>query len=54
MVTTSSKKINMIIYFENVTVGLYVFYVFDTLVKFCVNQILFTIKSINLFFVHNF
>ena len=40
------KKINKTTYFENVTVRLYVFYVLiNTHVKFCVNQILFTIRA---------
>ena len=40
--------------FKNQTVGLHVFYVFKIHVKFSINQILFTIQSINLFFMHNF
>ena len=44
----------MTIYFENLTVGLNVIYFLDTHVKLCVNQMLFTIQSINLFFMHNF
>ena len=44
----------MIIYFENLTVELQVLYVLKTYVKFHVNQILFTIQSINLFFMYNF
>ena len=38
----------MIIYFENLTVGLHVLYVLNTHVKFHVNRILFTIR-----FMHN-
>ena len=37
------KKINMTIYFENLTIALYVL---NTHVKFCMNQILFIIQSI--------
>ena len=40
--------------FKNQTVGLHVFYVFNIHIKFCINQILFTIQSINLFFMHYF
>ena len=38
-----TKKINMTIYFENLTVGLNVCYVFTMHIKFCANRILFTI-----------
>ena len=41
----------MVTYFENLTAGLHVLY---THVKFCVNWMLFTIQSINLFSMHNF
>ena len=54
LVTTPTKTINMIIYFENLIVVLYGFYIFKTHVKFHVNWILFTIQFINLFFMHNF
>ena len=50
---TLTKKINMTTYFENLTVGLHVLYVLNIHVKFHSNRILFTIKSINLFFIHN-
>ena len=39
----SLKKVNIITYFENLIVGLYVLYVFNRQVKFCVNQMLCTI-----------
>jgi len=48
------KKINMTTYFENIIVELHTFYVCNTHVKFYVNWILFTIWSLNLFFMHNF
>ena len=48
------NKINITTYFENITVKLHVLYTLNTHVKFCVNQILFTIWSINLYFIHNF
>ena len=41
-------------YFENLTVELHVFYVLHTYVKICANWILYTIRFINLFFMHNF
>ena len=41
--TIISPKINITTQFENLTVELYAFYAFNTHVKFCVNQILFTI-----------
>ena len=39
---------------ENLTVELHFLYIFNTHVKFRLNQMLFTIRSINLFFIHNF
>ena len=51
MAATPIKKINMVTYFENLTIGLLVLY---THVKFCVNKMLFTIQSINIFFMYNF
>ena len=48
--TLSLIKINMNTYFKNLAVGLHVFYVFNMNVEFCTNWILFTIRSINLFF----
>ena len=41
-------------YFENLTIKLHVLYSLNTHVKFCVNQILFTIRSISLYFMRNF
>ena len=52
--TILTKQINMITYFENLTFKLHVLYVFKTRVKFYANRILFTIQSINLFFMYNF
>jgi len=43
----------MTTYFENVTIGLHVLYVFKMYVKFHSNQILFTLRSINLYFMPN-
>ena len=54
MATTSTKKINMFIYFENLFDGVLVLYVLNMHIKFHVNQKLFTIRFINLFLMHNF
>jgi len=50
----SFKNINTVIYFENLTIGLHVFYTLNTDVKFCINQMLFIIRFLNLFFKPNF
>ena len=47
------ERINMARYFENIIVGLHIFYVLHTYAKFCANRMLFTIGSIN-FFMHSF
>ena len=39
---------------KNLAAELHFLYVFNTHVKFHSNRILFTIRSINLFFIHNF
>ena len=44
----------MTTYFEDLIVRLHILYVLNTNVKFCINQVLFTIRSLNLFFIHNF
>ena len=44
----------MTTYFKNLTIGLHIFYVLNKHVKFHINQILFSIRFINLFFMHNF
>ena len=54
MATTCTKKINMIIYFENIIIELHFLYVLNMHVKFHVNQMLFTIWFINLFLMYNF
>ena len=48
------KKLKMNTYFENLTVGFNVHCFLKTCIKFCANQMLFTIRSINLFFMHSF
>ena len=45
------KKINMIIYLDNFIARVYVL---NKHIKFHINQMLFIIRSINLFFIHNF
>ena len=42
------------VYFKNLIVGLHVLYILNMYVKFHSNQTLFTIRSINLYFMHNF
>ena len=48
------KKLNMTTYFENLTVRFHVHCILKMRIKFCVNQMLFNIRSINLFFMHSF
>ena len=48
------KKFNIAIYFENIIVKLYVIYIFNMYVKFRTKQMLFTIWSTNMFFIHDF
>ena len=40
--------------FKNLTIEFHVLYVFNIHIKFYSNWMLFTIQSINLFFIHNF
>ena len=54
MAITLTKKINMTTYFENLTIGLLVLYILNTNIIFHANWMLSTIRSINLFFTHNF
>ena len=49
-----SLKNNIVTYFESLIIGLYVFLCFNTNVKFGLNQMLFAIESINLFFMYTF
>ena len=44
-------KINIATYFENLIIGLHVLYALIKHVKFCTNQLLFTIQSINIFYI---
>ena len=46
-----SKKINIVIYFENLTIELYILYVLNIHIKFYINRMLFTIRFIILFFM---
>ena len=43
----------MTIYFENLTVRLYVFYILNMNIKFHSNWMLITIQSINVLLMHN-
>ena len=52
--TTLTKKINIITFFENLTVELYVLYVLKTYVKFHANRMLYIIQSLIFFFMYNF
>ena len=47
-------KISIITYFENLTIELHILYNLNIHVKFCINRILFTTWSINLYFMHSF
>ena len=44
----------MTTYFKILTIGLHILYVLNKHVKFHINQILFSIRFINLFFMHYF
>ena len=46
-----SKKINIVIYFENLTIELHILYVLNIRIKFYINRMLFTIRFIILFFM---
>ena len=48
-----SCNLNIITYFENLTVKLHIFYALNIHVKFCVDWILFTIIFTSLYFMHN-
>ena len=48
------KKINVLIYFKNLTDKLHFLYVLKIHIKFYFNRVLFTIRFKNLFFMHNF
>ena len=55
IMTKFSKNIGCnLTYFKNLTTELHVLYTLNTRVKFCVNQILFTIWSIRLYIMYNF
>ena len=51
--THTHTHIYIYIYIYNITVELHVFYIFKTRVKFQANRWLFTIRSINFFFLYN-
>ena len=49
-----SNNLLMNLYFENFTIGLHILYVLNMHANFHINQILFTIQSINSSFMHYF
>ena len=49
----SLKKLIKLHILKNLIVGLYILYVINTYFKFHVNQMLFTIRSLNLLFILN-
>ena len=51
-VKSSQKIINMSTYFENLTIKFHILYIFNTYVKFRINQILFIILFINLLYIY--
>ena len=48
---TPSNNLLLNSYFENLTIGLHILYVFNMHANFYTNQMLFTIQSINLYFM---
>ena len=54
MLITPTEKISIFTYFESLSTRVLVLYVLNMHIKFHVNQTLFTIRSINLFLMHNF
>ena len=54
MTTIHLKTINITTNFENLSIELRVKNIKNTHVKFHVNRILIIIRSINLYFIHNF
>ena len=48
------NKINIITYFKNLTVKLYILYALNKDDKFYVEQTLFILESISLYIMHNF
>ena len=54
MLITPTEKISIFTYFESLSTRVFVLYVLNMHIKFHVNQTLFTIRSINLFLMHNF
>ena len=43
-----------VVNFENLTVEFYILYILNKHIGFYINQMLFIIQPINLFFIHNF
>ena len=53
-IITPLNNLLLNLYFENLIIGLYVLYIFNIYANFYINQLLFTIRSINLFFMKYF
>ena len=53
-IITPFNNLLLNLYFENLTIGLYVLYIFNMYANFHINRLLFTIRSINLFFMKYF
>ena len=51
---TPTNNLLMNLYFENSTIGLHVLYVLNMHVNFHTNWMLFTVRSINSYFMHYF
>ena len=51
---TPSNNLLLSSYFKNLTIGLHVLYVFNMHANFYINQMLFTIQFINLYFMQYF
>ena len=50
----SSNNLLLNLYFENLTIELYILYVFNMHANFYINQVLFTIQFINSYFMQYF
>ena len=52
--TTLPNNLLLNLYFENLTIELYILYVFNMHANFYINQVLFTIQFINSYFMQYF
>ena len=53
-IITPLNNLLLNLYFKNLTIGLYVLYIFNMYANFHINRLLFTIRSINLIFMKYF